>query len=65
MEQNRLALSVTEAAKLLGLAPKTVYQLIHVDGFPVFRVGSKYVVSRKGLEQWVQQQAEAGLAVGQ
>lgn len=64
-KKERLALSVTEAAELLGLAPKTVYNLVHADGFPVFRVGSKYVVSRKGLEQWVQQQAEAGLAVGQ
>lgn len=64
-EKQRLALSVVEAAELLGLAPKTVYQLIHIPGFPCFKVGAKYVVSRKGLETWVEQQAAAGMAAGQ
>ena len=62
----RVALSVTEAAKLLGVSPKLVYNLCHAEGFPAFRVGNRTVVSRTGLERWVQEQAEKqnGLAVG-
>ena len=62
----RMALSVTEAAKLLGVSPKLVYNLCHAEGFPAFRVGSRTVVSRAGLERWVQEQAEKrnGLTVG-
>ena len=46
-------MSVTEAAKLLGVSPKLVYNLCHAEGFPAFRVGSRTVVSRVGLERWV------------
>ena len=62
----KMALSVTEAAKLLGVSPKLVYNLCHAEGFPAFRVGSRTVVSRAGLERWVQEQAEKqnGLTVG-
>ena len=62
----RVALSVTEAAKLLGVSPKLVYNLCHAEGFPAFRVGSRTVVSRVGLERWVEEQAEkqSGLAEG-
>lgn len=62
----KMALSVTEAAELLGVCPKSVYNLCHAEGFPAFRVGNRTVVSRAGLERWVQEQAEKqnGLAVG-
>ena len=62
----KMALSVAEASKLLGVSPKLVYNLCHADGFPEFRVGGRTVVSRVGLERWVQEQAEkqSGLAVG-
>lgn len=62
----KMALSVSEAAKLLGVCPKSVYQLCHAEGFPAFRVGGRTVISRVGLERWVQDQAEKqnGLAVG-
>lgn len=53
----KLALSVTEAAELLGLSAKSVYTLTHSAGFPAFRVGGRTVVSAEGLREWVQQQA--------
>lgn len=37
----RLTMSVSEAAAELGISTKTAYNLIHVDGFPVIRIGSR------------------------
>lgn len=57
---DRLALSVTEAAALLGVSRPTVYKLIRRDGFPAFKIGSRTLISRVGLADWVQQQAANG-----
>lgn len=52
-----MALSVTEAAELLGLSAKSVYTLTHSAGFPAFRVGGRTVVSAEGLREWVAKRA--------
>lgn len=56
----RVALSVTEAAALLGVSRPTVYQLMNRADFPSFRIGARRLISRAGLERWVQEQAERG-----
>lgn len=56
----KIALSVAEAAELLGVSRPTVYQLIKRDDFPVFKVGTRTLISRTGLEEWVTAQAESG-----
>lgn len=53
----RATLKVEEAAALLGLSVPTVYRLVHVEGFPSFQVGNRWVISRKRLFEWVDQQA--------
>ena len=53
----KIALSVSEAADLLGVSRPTVYTLIHRDDFPAFKIGRRTVISRSGLEEWVQSQA--------
>lgn len=55
---DKLALSVTEAARLLGVSRPTVYALIHQDGFPSFSVGNRRLISASGLQKWVENQAE-------
>lgn len=55
--KERLALSVTEAAALLGVSRPTVYELINREDFPSFRIGTRRVISRAGLERWVEAQA--------
>lgn len=57
MNAEKLALSVTEAAALLGVSRPTVYELLNRDDFPSFRIGSRRVISRAGLERWVEAQA--------
>lgn len=59
---DKIAITVTEAAKLLGMCSKTVYTLTRRADFPAFRAGGRIVISVEGLREWVKKQAEGGLA---
>ncbi len=54
-----LALSVTEAAKLLGISRPTLYNLLHREDFPAFKLGGRTLISTEGLREWVRAQAAA------
>ena len=56
----KLTLSVTEAAAVLGVSRPTIYQLIHRQGFPAFKVGSRTLISRERLAEWVEAQCAGG-----
>lgn len=56
----KLTLSIPEAANLLGVSPPLVYRLVHRVDFPAFKIGCRTVISRSGLEEWVQKMAERG-----
>ena len=56
----KLVMSVPEAAKVLGVSPPTMYQLVKSKGFPTIVVGGRLLVSVKGLERWVEEQARIG-----
>lgn len=56
--ENKMALSVAEVAALLGVSRPTVYNLVHTDGFPAFKVGGRTLVSKAKLEEWVASRAE-------
>ena len=58
-----LALSVTEAAKLLGISRPTLYTLIHREDFPAFKLGGRTLISAEGLREWVRVQAAKEVAV--
>lgn len=60
---DKLTYNATETAQVLGVSRPTVYQLMKQDGFPVFKVGSRTLVSAEGLRAWVQAQTERGEAV--
>ena len=49
----KLTFNITEAAAVLGVSRPTMYQLIRREDFPSFRIGSRVVISRAGLEEWV------------
>lgn len=61
---DRLALSVTEAAEALNVSRPTVYQLMRRADFPAFRVGRRTLISRSGLERWIEAQAQGGDTLG-
>lgn len=57
---DKLTLNVTEAAAVLGVSRPTVYQLIHRQDFPAFKVGSRTLISRERLAEWVEAQCAGG-----
>lgn len=57
--EEKIAVSVTEAAQLLGLSRPTLYKLIHRGDFPVMRVGSRTLIHREKLKEWAAAQTEA------
>lgn len=65
MEANeRIGITVKEAAELLGLSDKTVYTLTHRADFPAVRNGRKVIILRKRLESWLEAHAGEDLAAG-
>ena len=59
----KLALSVDEAAKLIGVSKPTMYNIIHTTDFPCFKVGTRTLISRVKLAEWVEKQAEGRCAM--
>lgn len=53
----KVALSIDETAAALGVSRPTVYNLLHRQGFPAFRVGGRTLISADGLRAWVAAQA--------
>ena len=52
--ENKMLLSISEAAAALGISRPTVYQLIHAnDGFPIIRVGGRVLIPVKQLREWL------------
>lgn len=61
MTTEKLTLSVTEAAEIIGLSPARMYQVVHQEGFPAVRIGKRIFVSAKGLEKWIDENTGIGL----
>lgn len=59
----RLTMSIAEAAAELGVCEKTVYTLTHRQDFPTIKIGRRTRISREGLRAWVltQQQNKMGV----
>lgn len=51
-----LAVSASEAARLLGVSRPTIYQYINRQDFPSFRLGNRTLVSVDGLREWIRKQ---------
>ena len=64
IKSEKLTLSIPEAAKRIGISDTTMRQLARTAGFPSFRVGTRLLVSAKGLEVWVEEQARKGINEG-
>ena len=61
--QERVALSVPEAAARLGISRAAAYNLVNSEGFyPAFRIGTRILVSVCQLDKWVVEQTSNGKA---
>lgn len=59
-KQERLTLSVPEAAALIGVSPSKMYEIVRIKGFPAIRVGKRVLVNAKKLEGWLDEMTEKG-----
>lgn len=55
--EEKLALSVPETAKILGVSVPTAYALTRRADFPAFRIGRRTLVDRTGLQHWIAKQS--------
>lgn len=56
----KLTYSVPEAAKVLGVSTSKMYEVVRIKNFPTIKIGGRLLVSAKGLESWIEAQAEKG-----
>lgn len=55
-----MAMSVEDMADQLAIGRNVAYQLVQQPGFPAFTIGRRVLVSRKGLQEWIDEQCKKG-----
>ncbi len=58
-EELPLVLTPIDIAAVLGISRNTAYEVIHSKGFPAFRVGKQYRVSRERFLTWLDSETAA------
>lgn len=54
--ENKMLLSISEAAAMLGISRPSIYQLIHSADFPIVRLGGRVLVPVRQLQEWLDEQ---------
>ena len=57
-EELPLMLSVSEMAAALGISRAGAYELARSEGFPALRIGTRIVIPKDKLQEWVDKQTE-------
>ena len=57
-----LFLNAEMVSAVLGVAPSSVYELIHEPEFPTLRIGNRMVVPKEKFVQWVEANTKGGVA---
>lgn len=50
-----VAVSIQNAARLLGISDRTLYDMTNMEGFPAFKIGNRTLISVEGLREWVRE----------
>ena len=58
-----MAMSVEDMAEELSIGRNVAYELVQQSGFPSFQIGRRVLVSRKGLQEWIDAQCKKGPGV--
>ena len=53
-----LMLSVPEMGAALGISRAGAYELARSEGFPALRIGTRIVIPKEKLQEWVDKQTE-------
>ena len=48
-----LTLNVVQVASVLGISRAGAYELVHSEGFPALKIGSRIVVPKDKLREWI------------
>ena len=48
-----LTLNVVQVAAVLGISRTGAYELVHSEGFPTLKIGSRIVVPKDKLREWI------------
>ena len=48
-----LMLNVVQVAAVLGISRAGAYELVHSEGFPTLKIGSRIVVPKDKLQEWI------------
>lgn len=54
LQMQRKAISVAEAAEMIGLSVTRAYQLVHAGQLPAKHVGKRWLVPIKALDDWLE-----------
>ena len=46
-------LNVVQVAAVLGISRAGAYELVHSEGFPALKIGSRIVVPKDKLREWI------------
>lgn len=62
MSEERLTLTVAEAAELLGISRGMAYECVRTGQLPAVRMGGRILVPKKRLEALLSGEADSGRA---
>ena len=48
-----MMLNVVQVAAVLGISRAGAYELVHSEGFPALKIGSRIVVPKGRLREWI------------
>ncbi len=51
-ENNKLTITVNEAAKMLGVGRNTMLEFVKMDGFPAIKLKRKIIIDKEALPKW-------------
>lgn len=54
--ENKILLTPMQAKKLLGVGRNEIYELCKTEGFPAFKIKSKFYINKNKLQEWVDKQ---------
>lgn len=54
----RLTYNITEAANVLGISKSYMYILVKQGKFPVIELGTRKLIPKEALEQWIQENTQ-------
>lgn len=52
VENEKITITVNEAAKLLGVGRNTMLEFVKMEGFPAIQLKRKIIIDKEALPKW-------------